>query len=468
MEIMKLITGFALIAALLTHHLSLNAGAFNDSSAAGGGLSLGLIANHDEGSIYSTRRGSDGFLYLRRRQDDSRLLLSSAASVIAPEANGGAVVVLRVGTGAAQHEYTLKADATSRLTWIQCAPCVPHAPQSGPIFDPTASPTFRLVAGASSICVPQYGMEPAGDRCAFHVAGPGGMSVHGYVHLEHVVDQHSRSPFESFVLGCSHSTEHFQSHGQYAGVATVSRAPASLASQLAKRGMARFSYCLAGAGGGRRQGFLRFGADVPHNNPRYQTTSILPPAAALGDDTAAYYVGLVGVSLGAKRLEGIRPEMFARGRDDGNGGCVIDLGTRVRVTVMAEEAYRVVEEAVWSELVQLGHGAAVRVEQRGGYGLCVRVTEQIKGRLQSQSLSLHFDAAEKEEATMVVKPAQLYLMMDDDEQAGRQVACLAMVPGRRTIIGALQQVDSRFVFDLEGAKLSFAPESCIEDTVQVV
>ncbi|CAL5032617.1 unnamed protein product [Urochloa decumbens] len=467
MEIMKLITGFALITVLLTHHLSLNAGAFNDSSAAGGGLSLGLIANHDEGSIYSTRRGSDGFLYLRRRQDDSRRLLSSAASVIAPEANGGAVVVLRVGTGAAQHEYTLKADATSRLTWIQCAPCVPHAPQSGPIFDPRASPTSRLVAGASSICVPQYGMEPAGDRCAFHVAGPGGMSVHGYVHLEHVVDQHSRSPFESFVLGCSHSTEHFQSHGQYAGVATVSRAPTSLASQLAKRGMARFSYCLAGAGGGRRQGFLRFGADVPHN-PRYLTTSILPAATGLGDDTAAYYVGLVGVSLGAKRLEGIRPEMFARGRD-GNGGCVVDLGTRV--TVMGEEAYRVVEEAVWSELIQLGHGgaAAVRVERRSGYGLCVRVTEQIKGRLQSMSLSLHFTAAEKEEEpTLVVSPAQLYLMMDDERQAGQQIACLAMVPGRRTIIGALQQVDTRFVFDLEDAKLSFAPESCIEDTVQVV
>ncbi|CAL5017448.1 unnamed protein product [Urochloa decumbens] len=401
---MKLITGFALIAALLTHHLSLNAGAFNDSSA-GGGLSLGLIANHGEGSGYSTRRGSDGFLYLRR-QDDSRLL-NSAASVIGPDANGGAVVVLRVGTGAAQHDYSLKADATSRLTWIQCAPCVPHAPQSGPIFDPKASPTSRLVVGTNPIC----------------------------------------------------------SQGQYAGVATVSRAPASLAMQLAKHGMARFSYCLApastGTGRGRRQGFLRFGTDVPRNDTGYQTTSILPPAAVLGDDPAAYYVDLVGVSLSAKRLEGIRPEMFARRRDGEGGGCVIDLGTRV--TKMAEEAYRVVEEAVWSELQP-----AMRVE-RHGYGLCVRVTEQIKGRLQSMPISLHFAAAEKEqaEATLVVSPAQLYLMVDDDRQAGQQIACLAMVPGRRTIIGALQQVDTRFIFDLEGAKLSFAPESCIEDTVQV-
>ncbi|CAL5032621.1 unnamed protein product [Urochloa decumbens] len=423
---MKLIAGFALIAALLTHHLSLNAGAFNDSSA-GGGLSLGLIANHGEGSGYSTRRGSDGFLYLRR-QDDSRLL-SGAASVIGPEANGGAVVVLRVGTGAAQHDYSLKADATSRLTWIQCAPCVPHAPQSGPIFDPKASPTSRLVVGANPICVPAYGMQPAGDHCAFHVAGPGGMSVHGYVHLEHVVDRHSRSPFESFVLGCSHSTVHFQSHGQYAGVARH-------AARVGWHGSPTASLPLA------------------------LTTSILPPAAVLGDDPAAYYVDLVGVSMGAKRLEGIRPEMFARRRDGEGGGCVIDLGTRV--TKMAEEAYRVVEEAVWSELQPV-----MRVE-RHGYGLCVRVTEQIKGRLRSMPISLHFAAAEKEEeATLVVSPAQLYLMVDDERQAGQQIACLAMVPGRRTIIGALQQMDTRFVFDLEGAKLSFAPESCIEDTVQV-
>ncbi|CAN6234741.1 unnamed protein product [Urochloa humidicola] len=461
---MKLTTGFALIAAVLTHHPSLaisdnaSPGASNNgSSATGAGLSLGLIANHDEGSA---RRGSDGFLYLRRQDNNSRRL-SSTSSVVGPEAHDGPVVVLRVGTGAAQHEYTLKADATSRLTWIQCDPCVPHAPQEGPIFDPGASATSRVVSGSSTICVPEYGMEPAGERCAFHVAGPGGMSVHGYVHLEHVVDQHSRARFESFVLGCSHSTEGFQSHGLYAGVATVSRAPASLASQLAaKRGMTRFSYCLAVAdGASRRRGFLRFGADVPRSNPGYQTASIiLPPAAALGDDPAAYYVGLAGVSVGARRLEGIRPEMFAaRG-----GGCVVDLGTRV--TVMAEEAYRVVEEAVWSEL-QLRHGA-VRVEGHGGYGLCVRVTEEIKGSL--QSMSLHF-AAEEGEATLVVSPAQMYLMMDDDEQAaGGQVACLAMVPGSRTVIGALQQVDTRFVFDLEEAKLSFAPESCIEDTVQVV
>jgi hypothetical protein len=57
-------------------------------------------------------------------------------------------------------------------------------------------------------------------------------------------------------------------------------------------------------------------------------------------------------------------------------------------------------------------------------------------------------------------------MMVDDKGEG-QIACLAMVPGRRTVIGALQQVDTRFVYDLKENKVSFAPESCIQDTVPV-
>ena len=135
------------------------------------------------------------------------------------------------------------------------------------------------------------------------------------------------------------------------------------------------------------------------------------------------------------------------------------LPARPRVPSIDTAFDRAVEEAVWSGLER--HGAA-RVE-RAGYGLCVRATEAIKGHL--QSLSLHF-AGEEEEATLVVSPKHLFLMVDD-KRAG-QVACLAMVPGRRTIIGALQQVDTRFVYDLKENKVSFAPESCIQDTIPVI
>ncbi|KAF8694372.1 hypothetical protein HU200_038296 [Digitaria exilis] len=185
-------------------------------------------------------------------------------------------------------------------------------------------------------------------------------------------------------------------------------------------------------------------SDVPHMPGRYRTTRILLPHDA---HDSAYHVRLIGVSLGERWLDGVLPEMFAR-RKDGQGGCIVDLGTPM--TTMAQEAYRVVEEAMW---LDLKHHGAERVEL-AGYGLCVVETETIKGCL--PSLSLHFA---EEEAMLVVSPEQLFVVIDDDRKIG-QVACLAMTPGRRTIVGALQQVDTRFVFDLKEDKLTFWPESC--------
>nr|CAB3467507.1 unnamed protein product [Digitaria exilis] len=264
------------------------------------------------------------------------------------------------------------------------------------------------------------------------------MSVEGYLcHDQLIYDGtvHQTVPF-----GCAHKAAHFRNDGLFTGVI----GPAGMAG-----GLTQFSYCLFGGGEASRRGFLRFGADVPRN-PGYMTTKILP---ALDADESGHYVSLVGVSVGARKLEGIQPETFARGEDK-HGGCLIDLGTPL--TVMAQEAYDAVEEAIWSDLRRQG---ALRVK-RPGYGLCVRASEVVMGR-RLPSLSFHFA---EEEAVLAVSPEQLFLMMD--EEHGR-VACLAVMPGRRTIIGALQQVDTRFVFDIKDSKLSFAPESCIRDSVEV-
>ncbi|CAL5043760.1 unnamed protein product [Urochloa decumbens] len=359
-------------------------------------------------------------------------------------------VVVGVGTGRGRQDYLFQVVNTpSTLIWIKCHGCNPHSPQRHPLFDSSASPTYHLVRGTDPFCQPPYWSEFNGGACAFRVNGPRGMFVEGYFGADTLTYDgkvHQHVPF-----GCAHQASHFQNDGMYAGV---------IEATVLGHGLTTFSYCLFHGGGGgetsRRRGFLRFGTDVPRN-PRYRTTRILP--AHEGHEPSGHHVSLVGVSLGARRLDAIRPEMFAR-REDGGGGCVVDLGTPV--TVMAEEAYEVVEEAVWSELRR--HGAE-RVERPGlGYGLCVRSSEAMMGRLRSLSMSLHFEG---EEAVLVVAPEQLFLMVYDEEQ-GRRIACLAVKPGRRTVVGALQQVDTRFVFDLKQSKLSFAPESCIQDTVEVV
>ncbi|CAM0146030.1 unnamed protein product [Urochloa decumbens] len=372
------------------------------------------------------RRGSGGFLYVQRRISTSAANLTT----VLPAPYHPTAVFVEVGTGNGKQEHIMKVSTTSTLTWLQCKPCSPMAPQMQALFDPAASPTYHAFTSASPRCPqPPYHKEPRTGLCVFHLAEV--ESARGYLSTDHfrIIDHGGVDPFYAF--GCAHSTWRFDSGGA-SGVLAMGRAPASLVSQAAARGLTSFSYCLSRETKTRHQGFLRFG-DGAHDS--------------------AYYVSLVGVSVGERRLAGVRPEMFGHG---GGGGCIVDIGTPV--TALVESAYGVVEDAVWSGLER--HGAG-RVEQ-GGYGLCVRATEAVKERL--PSLSLHFAG---EDATLVISPEQLFVMVDDERAGPGQVACLALVPGRRTVIGALQQVGTRFVFDLKDNKLSFAPESCVHDTAPV-
>uniref|UniRef100_K3ZM04 Peptidase A1 domain-containing protein n=1 Tax=Setaria italica TaxID=4555 RepID=K3ZM04_SETIT len=423
---MKVMTALAIITPLFLHHLSFTIAdhtrAFSNSSA---GFSLPIFAKQSPDR--TIRRGTDGFLYLQHS------LSASAANIttVGPVDDRLHLTEVHFGTGDGRRKLLLELDATAPLTWIQCIPCHPVATQTGPLFDGELSPTFQHVH--SSVCTPPFHPDPTIHRCQFSISNPMGLLVQGLLS----VDQYTREDglvFPRFFFGCVHETHNFHNINTFAGIFAYRK----FAVQAMANRLTRSSYCLFRET--NRQGFLRFGteADIPHK-PHYQTTRILP---ANDVHESAYYVSLAGVSVGERRLSGVRPEMFAR-RKDGQGGSIIDLGTPLMEIV--EEVYHVVEEAVWSDLERYG---AERVEQ-AGYGLCIQATEAIKGRL--QSLSLHFA---EEEATLVISPKQLFLMMDN-KQAG-QIACLAM------------QVDTRFVYDLKDNKLSFAPESCIQDTVPVV
>ncbi|KAJ1275007.1 hypothetical protein BS78_05G103800 [Paspalum vaginatum] len=437
------------------HHLPLaiadhTTRGFNTSSKAG--FSLQLVTN-EELLDHTVRRGSDGFLYFRHS-----LRASVSDAKPPPRRPRPLGTSVYVGTGNGRGQFLLKVDATSIMMWLQCEPCRPQAQQGRPLFVPRDSPSFVAVHGASGGCDRRFFTPLPNNLCAFHYTGNGNR-VNGILARDHVTRQDGVDLGVIFI-GCAHNSVIFRNDGIYAGVVGLGRVPqpSPVSSQPHVLGMSHgrtsFSYCLSGET--NRQGLLRFGTDVPVlHTSRYRTTRILP---ALHAQDGAYHVSLVGVSLGAHILDAVRPEMFGRrGEDVGEGGCIIDIGTPL--TVMAQEAYSVVEEAVWSELQR--HGAE-RVEQHD-YGLCVRATEATKRRL--PSMSLHFA---EEEATLVVSPKHLFLIMDDMYKKAGQIACLAMRPGRRTVIGALQQVDTRFVFDLEGDRISFAPESCTKETTLVV
>nr|CAB3491697.1 unnamed protein product [Digitaria exilis] len=425
MEI-NLTTNFAIFTAILIHCLSISSAIahkqreLNDSPSA---FSLQLVTI-PEGPDHNASRGSDGFLHF--------LTTSAVDPNYVPIHGRGADV--RIGTLTAFQEVTLMVSTMSSLTWLQCKPCSPMVSQRHPLFDPNKSPTYHAIKSVSLKCLPPFRPAQELDKCAFHLVGQEGVWASGFVSTDHFrISSGALQP--DYLFGCAHITRTFNNGGNAAGVLGVGRGPMSLATRAAAQGLTNFSYCLS---------HETIWSDVPHMPGRYRTTRILLPHDA---HDSAYHVRLIGVSLGERWLDGVLPEMFAR-RKDGQGGCIVDLGTPM--TTMAQEAYRVVEEAMW---LDLKHHGAERVEL-AGYGLCVVETETIKGCL--PSLSLHFA---EEEAMLVVSPEQLFVVIDDDRKIG-QVACLAMTPGRRTIVGALQQVDTQFVFDLKEDKLTFWPESC--------
>jgi aspartyl protease family protein len=430
----------AIVTALVVHHPSLKALAStaNNSTLPGStstGFSFRLVTNSN-----AIRRHDDGFQHLQAHPERGSSLYESLQNT--PH------IAVKIGTGVGMQEYSLKIDRVEpEQTWIQCVPCEPKARQHNTLFRPDLSPTCRNVPSISTLCAPPH-YSRQGGVCAFRLTGSSGLLVTGYLKKDQVsAGDHNRIP--DFMFGCAHSTTNFNNEGIYAGVFTLGRSPASLVMQLAARGLTQFSYCLVGGSSTKRHGYLRFGSDVVPHNPRYRTTRILP-----AHEESEYHLSLIGVSLGGQKLDGIRPEMFARSKDQQTGGCVIDISTPL--TVVAQEPYSIIEEALWSDLQQ--HRQKVERVRRPGFGLCFRAPESsVEGDF-LKSLSLHFS---EEEAVLVFSPKQLFLMME-----GGQVACLAMKPGNRTVIGAFQQVDTRFVYDVEDSKLSFAPELCTLDTVQ--
>ncbi|TVU37449.1 hypothetical protein EJB05_10764, partial [Eragrostis curvula] len=410
---MKVLTAtLAVITVLLHHFLPIVTPADHTivPNTRSTGFSIPLVTSY-EGLDHTIHRGSDGFLHLQHK-----LRTTEPSSEMITPINMPHSLSIRMGDN--PYQYILKVDTSSSLTWLQCEPCEPKASQYNDIFNPAQSHSYTNVTGANPYCRPPYTPVFSGRDCNFRIAGPRGMLVEGFLGQEEVSIVGSTAKHPDFLIGCSHSTRNFASEGRYAGVAAISTAPTSFVMQMAARGVTRFSYCLSGGSKANRQGFFHFGTDIPRN-PHYKTTRIMP-----APDSHEFHVSLVGISLGAHKLDKIHPEMFARSKDGQ------DLQS---------------------------HGAE-RVK-RPGFNLCFRATEVIMGHL--PSLSLHFS---EEEAVMVLSPKQLFLMMDDKEG---QIACLAMTPGHRTIIGSLQQVDMRFVYDLKDFTLFFVSESCTKDTVEI-
>ncbi|VAH42470.1 unnamed protein product [Triticum turgidum subsp. durum] len=404
------------------------------------GFSLPIVSNHDTPG--------------RLGQFDANL--TSIGPHIAPVGWPLYGVLVGVGSGQTRHFYKLGLDLVGNLTWIQCQPCVPEVRQEGTVFDSAKSPRYKHMKPTDPKCTPPY--TPSGrNRCSFYSTS-WNVAAHGYLGSDTFAfagspgagGGHNRD-VDNLILGCTHTTDGFErlSHNILAGVLSLSRHPMSFMSQLTARGLidSRFSYCLfpGQSHPNARHGFLRFGRDIPRHE-HMQSTSLLFTGPGYGQ-SSMYYIRIIGISLNRKKLNGVKMAMFRRDLQTRRGGSVIDPGTPL--TRLVRAAYDVVEAEVAADMHKQGaRRSPVPVQ---GYHLCFGSW----GHAHFPSLTFNL----YEEATrLFIKPELLFVRVN-------QHLCFTVVPDEEMmVLGAAQQVDTWFTFDLPGNRLYFAQEHCSADT----
>ncbi|XBI74906.1 hypothetical protein VPH35_068353 [Triticum aestivum] len=373
------------------------------------------------------------------------LRLQAATSALRPHFHGPRgltySVATTVGTGRGRRTYDLVLDTVSSLTWMQCLPIAHPFPQMPPPFNPEISTSFRRVPHGSDLC-----HKPSrGNDCEFRATRLDGAHASGVLGTETFAftDDGGRAAAAEvggIVFGCAHTATGFHSHGVLAGVLGLGKQmPSLIWTRLRQhRQDGRFSYCLFGPR------VRRGTASSEHQHPLHALDQ--PGFQRLLRETPR--------SQRRRQAPGRRmSELFQRHKSGGRwyGGCLIDPGTGT--TTMTQLAYNVLEHAVEEHVKRLG----MPLVRRHGYRLCFSgATQAAFPHL--PTMRLHFEEAGEEDGDLVIRPQQLFVFVQRD-------ICLAVVPSEHmTIIGAMQQVDTRFVYDITAGKIHLAPKRCSDDT----
>ena len=200
-------------------------------------------------------------------------------------------------------------DTGSDLNWLQCAPCLDCFEQSGPVFDPAASTSYRNVTCGDARCglvsppetaAPRECRRPRTDPCPYYYWYGDQSNTTGDLALEaftvNLTGAAGTRRVDGVAFGCGHRNRGLF-HGA-AGLLGLGRGPLSFASQ--RRGVYgghAFSYCLVEHGSAAGSKIIFGHDDALLAHPRLNYTAFAPAAA----DTF-YYVQLKSVLVGGEAV----------------------------------------------------------------------------------------------------------------------------------------------------------------------
>lgn len=352
---------------------------------------------------------------------------------------------VQVFLGTPKIPQTLLMDTGSNLVWTQCKPCINCFSQTEPpIFAPNTSTTYTKLPCAHPICRQLY--QCVNGECVYNQRYGGGSVTKGFVSVETFTfpfNTNQTRSVKNVVFGCSNDNQNFSfsGTGRISGILGLGPYPDSLPSQLKNLINKRFSYCLPSSHRPMTQsGVLRFGEDI-QSIPNLRKTPFVRV-----NRSSHYFLNLLDISVAGHRL-GFPPGTFSL-KQNGSGGVIIDSGCSV--TNIDREPFRAVMREFENYFLRFGLERAVNSSSEG-FELCYR---QRMGFRQYAGLTFHFEGAD-----LAVEPEFVYV-----KNSRMRYFCVALLPfDGKTLIGAWQQQNTRFIYDLNLQQLQFAPQDCSRD-----
>ncbi|EAY87323.1 hypothetical protein OsI_08727 [Oryza sativa Indica Group] len=336
--------------------------------------------------------------------------------------------VISVGLGTPAVTQTVTIDTGSDVSWVQCNPC-PNPPchaQTGALFDPAKSSTYRAVSCAAAECAQ---LEQQGNgcgatnyECQYGVQYGDGSTTNGTYSRDTLTLSGASDAVKGFQFGCSHLESGFSD--QTDGLMGLGGGAQSLVSQTAAAYGNSFSYCLPPTSGS--SGFLTLGGGGGASG--FVTTRMLRSKQI----PTFYGARLQDIAVGGKQL-GLSPSVFA-------AGSVVDSGTII--TRLPPTAYSALSSAFKAGMKQYRSAPA-----RSILDTCFDFAGQTQISIPTVALVFSGGAA-----------------IDLDPNGIMYGNCLAFAAtgddGTTGIIGNVQQRTFEVLYDVGSSTLGFRSGAC--------
>lgn len=350
---------------------------------------------------------------------------------------------VKVGLGSPVKYYSMIMDTGSSFSWLQCQPCTVYCySQIDPLFDPSASKTYRKLSCSTSECssIKQATLNDpfcqAKSNTCIYTASYGDTSFSVGSLSQDILTLTPSESLPRFIYGCGQDNQGL--FGRAAGILGLAQDKLSMLAQLSNKYGYAFSYCLPTAlpisTRGGQGGFLSIGNISLSPSSAYKFTPMIKSSF----NPSLYFLSLTAITVANKPL-GVAAAKYKVPTIIDSGTVITRLPAPVYaalrqafIKIMSNKYAQAPEFSILDTCFKASLGRALAVPQ-------IRLVFQGGADL---SLGTHNILVE----------------------ADKGVVCLAFAPSSGTnqigIIGNHQQQTFKVAYDVSKSRIGFAAGGC--------